>query len=66
MPNRRERRRPLTDRELDELSRIGPEDVERARAAWVRHAPRPFQRLLDARPIGEAPPEGEPGDTDDA
>lgn len=56
MPERSERRRRLTDRELDELSRVGPEDVERAKAAWRRYAPARWRELLDARPIGEEPP----------
>ena len=44
----------LSDEELDRLSAIGPEDIERAQQAWREDAPRPFRDLLDA---GEEEPE---------
>lgn len=64
MPSGSQRRRLLSDRELEELSRIGPEDVERAKAAWRRYAPAGWRELLDARAVSEAPsaPSEDPDD----
>jgi hypothetical protein len=34
---------------LMELARITPSDIERAKAAWKKHAPPEMKKLLDAR-----------------
>ena len=43
-----------SDEELDEFSRIGPEDIERAREAWDRDSGLPG--LLDAAPADDEEP----------
>jgi hypothetical protein len=52
--------RNLSDAELDELARITPEDLERARQHWERFAPPELRGLLDAIPddqdSGDEPP----------
>jgi hypothetical protein len=35
--------------ELEELAKITPADIERAKAAWKRSAPPAAKKLLDAR-----------------
>lgn len=42
--------RRLSDAELAEQARITPEDIERAKQAWRRHARPAFRSLLDAEP----------------
>jgi hypothetical protein len=34
--------------ELEDLARITPADIERAKAAWEKHAPPKMKNLLDA------------------
>jgi len=46
---------PWTEEELDDLSIITPEDIERAHAQWRKDVPAAFANLLDAQP--EKPPE---------
>lgn len=43
-------RRPLTDEELDDLSVITPDDVDRAVAFWKQHVSPKYAGLLDAEP----------------
>lgn len=52
--------RPLSanDPELQRAAEITPEDVDRAKASWRRHAPGQFRGLLDATP--DAPPPTRP------
>lgn len=40
----------LSEAELDELSKIGPEQIARAQRRWRRDAPDEFKGLLDATP----------------
>ena len=59
MPDPRRDEMPIfTDAELDELSIITPEDIERARDAWDRDSGLPG--LLDAEAVGgdEGPEDG--------
>ena len=42
--------RHLSDAELDELARITPEDIERARQRWEAIASPELRALLDAAP----------------
>ncbi len=49
--------RRLSDAKLEELkeqARITPEDIERAKQAWRRHARPAFRSLLDAEPTEKA------------
>jgi len=40
-----------TKKQLDELSKITPVDIERAQVLWRKYAPRKFKTLLDAQPV---------------
>ena len=41
----------LTDKQLDEASRITEVDIETARVFWRANAPKKFKTLLDAQPV---------------
>jgi len=43
----------LTDEQLDQLSIVTPEDIEKAKAFWRNNAPAEFKTLLDAQTIDE-------------
>jgi len=43
----------LTDEQLDQLSIVTPEDIEKAKAFWRNNAPPEFQGLLDAQAVDE-------------
>ena len=49
---RRDEMPVFSEEELDAMSAIGPEDVERAREAWDRASGLPG--LLDAEPVDDA------------
>lgn len=40
----------LTDEDLDDLSKVTPTDIEKAKQLWRNTAPEEFQSLLDAQP----------------
>lgn len=42
-----------SDKELDKLAEVTPEDVERAKEYWRRNAPKQARDLLDAEPVDE-------------
>ena len=48
MAKRKQQARPLTDEQLDELSRIAAQDIEAARQWWQEHAPKGYEDMLDA------------------
>ena len=39
---------PLTDKQLDKLSQVTEEDIEKAKQLWRKYAPPKFADLLDA------------------
>jgi hypothetical protein len=43
----------LTDEELDEMSKITPEDIQAARKLWIESVPDEIKDLLDATEIVE-------------
>ena len=45
----------LTDKQLEDESRITEVDIEKARVFWHNHAPGKWKTLLDAQPIDEQP-----------
>lgn len=48
MAKRKLQARTLSGEELDALSEITPEDIERARQWWAEHAPDGYETMLDA------------------
>jgi hypothetical protein len=50
--------RRLSDAELEELARITPADIERARQRWERTSSPEVRALLDAQPGEEATKRG--------
>jgi hypothetical protein len=46
---------PYTDAELDQLSQVTPQDIERAKVWWKENAPRKYKNLLDAKPTDVKP-----------
>lgn len=43
----------LTDKQLDQLSKVTPLDIEKAKALWRNSAPSEFASLLDALTVEE-------------
>jgi hypothetical protein len=45
--------RPLrhTEKQLEELAKVTPADIERAQILWQKYAPRKYKNLLDAQPV---------------
>jgi hypothetical protein len=43
----------LTDKQLDELSKVTPADIEKAKQLWRNTAPPAFETLLDAETIDD-------------
>lgn len=43
----------LTDEVIDELSKVRPEDVEKAKALWRNTVPAEYKTLLDAQTVDE-------------
>lgn len=41
----------LTDDQLDDLSKVTPADIEKAKVFWRNNAPAEFKSLLDAQTI---------------
>ena len=42
-----------SDRELDKMAEVTPEDIERAKEFWRRNAPKEARDLLEAEPVDE-------------
>ena len=43
----------LTDKQLEELSKVTPADIEKAKQLWRNTAPPEFETLLDAETIDD-------------
>lgn len=50
-PKARGKALPRSDEDLDRLSRIDEPVIAAAQVWWVKAAPRPYRRLLDAREV---------------
>lgn len=45
---------PLSDADLDELSRVTPEDIAKARELWIQAVPDELASLLDTTEVVDA------------
>jgi len=43
----------LTDEQLEELSKVTPEDIANARKLWIQSVPAEIKRLLDVQEVVE-------------
>lgn len=43
----------LTDKELDELAKVTPEDIQKARRLWIESVPDEIKSLLDVTEVME-------------